>query len=105
MTFGLEWFVGRGRRGCGRASAMAGGVKVERPQPQARTYDLDAGAGRRRLNVDDRVQLSPAGRAGFASVPSVRLLRMGQARLPRHLFAPQRAHDAIGATTRPGSLS
>jgi hypothetical protein len=41
-----------------------GGVKVERPQPEARTYDLDAGAGRRSLNVDDRVELWPA---GFAS--------------------------------------
>ena len=55
-----------------------GGVKVERPQPEARTYDLDAGAGRRRLEIDDAAQLWPAWRAGFASVPSVRLLRMGQ---------------------------
>ena len=84
---------------------QGGGVKVERPQPEARTYDLDAGAGRRILGVDDRVGLWPAVSAGFASVPSVRLLRMGLVRLPRHLFAPQRAHDAIGATTRPGSLS
>jgi hypothetical protein len=33
-----------------------GGVKVERPQPKARTYDLDASVGRRTLVGDDDVR-------------------------------------------------
>jgi hypothetical protein len=70
---------------------QGGGVKVERPEAEARTYDLDAGAGRRRLNVDDRVQLLPAGRAGFASGCLGEVAEDRQARLPRHLFAPQRS--------------
>ena len=38
----------------GRASE-GGGVQVERPQPEARTNDLDAGAGWRTLGVEDDV--------------------------------------------------
>jgi len=33
------------------APVEASGVKVERPEPQARTNDLDAASGRRRLGV------------------------------------------------------
>jgi hypothetical protein len=32
---------------------------VERPQPEARTHDLDAGAGRRRLNIGILVGCGP----------------------------------------------
>jgi hypothetical protein len=43
----------------GARASEGGGVEVERPQPEARTNDLDAGAGWRMLEVDDvRVQLS-----------------------------------------------
>ena len=48
-----------------------GGVKVERPEPKARTYDLDATVGRRRLVVDDIVDVvGPALVPVFASKPS-----------------------------------
>jgi len=69
----------RRRRRCSRVVLLAGragkggGVKVERPQPKARTYDLDATAGRRRLFGDDVDQLSSVvDRPGpvFASGPS-----------------------------------
>ena len=48
------------------------GVKVERPQPKARTYDLDASVGRRRLFSDDvgSAQLSTGSVPVFASGPS-----------------------------------
>jgi hypothetical protein len=40
-------------------ASEGGGIQVERPQPEARTNDLDVGAGWRMLDVDDvRVQLS-----------------------------------------------
>ena len=53
----------------GRAGG-GGGVQVERPQPEARTNDLDAGGGRRTLDgVDDQFSCSPAWRV-FASCPS-----------------------------------
>jgi hypothetical protein len=38
-----------------RRAGEDGGVKVERPQPKARTYDLDASVGRRTLVGDDIV--------------------------------------------------
>ena len=41
-----------------------GGVKVERPQPKARTYDLDASVGRRTLVDDDNVVLLTGSRTG-----------------------------------------
>jgi hypothetical protein len=41
-----------------------GGVKVERPQPKARTYDLDASLGRRTLVDDDYVGLLTGSRTG-----------------------------------------
>jgi hypothetical protein len=48
-----------------------GGVKVERPQPKARTYDLDASVGRRTLVDDDNVVLvDRPWRPVFASGPS-----------------------------------
>src|SRR5439155_2255658 len=52
------------------------------------------------------IQLLPAviSAAGFAP-GSLVVTEGGQARLPRHLFAPGGAHGAIGATTRPGSIS
>ena len=34
-------------------ASQGGGVQVERPQPEARTNDLDAGAGWRMLDVED----------------------------------------------------
>jgi hypothetical protein len=34
-------------------ASKAAGVEVERPQPEARTNDLDAGAGWRMLDVED----------------------------------------------------
>jgi hypothetical protein len=37
----------------GGARQQGGGVQVERPQPEARTNDLDAGAGWRILDVED----------------------------------------------------
>jgi hypothetical protein len=45
------------------------GVKVEHPQPEARTNDLDAIVGRRTLSGDDDVvsQLSTGRRPVFAS--------------------------------------
>jgi hypothetical protein len=36
-------------------ASEGGGVQVERPQPEARTNDLDAGAGWRILDVEDDV--------------------------------------------------
>jgi hypothetical protein len=36
-----------------RARQQGGEVQVERPQPEARTNDLDAGAGWRTLDVED----------------------------------------------------
>src|SRR5205814_4812285 len=50
------------------------------------------------------IQLLPAviSAAGFAP-GSLVVTEGGQARLPRHLFAPGGAHGAMGATTRPGS--
>ena len=46
-----------------------GGVKVERPQPKARTYDLDAIVGRRTLFNGDggSAQLSTGSGPVFAS--------------------------------------
>ena len=41
-----------------RRAGEDGGVKVERPQPKARTYDLDATVGRRTLVSDDGVAVS-----------------------------------------------
>jgi hypothetical protein len=57
-----------------------GGVKVERPQPKARTYDLDASVGRRTLVDDDNVVLLTGSRPVFASGPSRgwRWLRCGR---------------------------
>src|SRR5262245_12950534 len=65
MWFGVVVVVA-GRAGGG------GGVQVERPQPEARTNDLDAGAGRRTVAAStiSSCQLCPAGRV-FASCPSV----------------------------------
>jgi hypothetical protein len=81
-----------------------GGVKVERPEPQARTYDLEATVGRRTLVGDDvvSVQLSTGSAPVFASGPSGwRWLRWaGWA--ARHLFVPWLAHDAIEAVTTVG---
>ena len=53
----VVWFVlVAGRAGGG------GGVQVERPQPEARTNDLDAGGGRRTLGgEDDQLSCGPAG--------------------------------------------
>jgi hypothetical protein len=62
---------------------------VERPEPKARTYDLDAGVGRRTLVDDDNVVLLTGALPVFASGPSrVEVAEVWQARLPRHLFVP-----------------
>ena len=68
----------------GRAG-KGGGVKVERPQPKARTNDLDATAGRRRLFSDDvgsaQLGCRPAGgagvRIGFLGVEVAEVGRVG----------------------------
>jgi hypothetical protein len=66
-----------------------GGVKVERPQPKARTYDLDASVGRRTLVDDDNVVFVDRLRPVFASGPSrVEVAEVWQVQLPRHLFVP-----------------
>jgi hypothetical protein len=60
------------------ALARTVGVKVERPQPEARTNDLDATVGRRMLVSDDRragrpvasVVVDPSIGRVFASGPS-----------------------------------
>jgi hypothetical protein len=73
----------------GRAG-KGGGVKVERPQPKARTYDLDATVGRRTLVSDDdvAVRLWTGRRPVFASCPSrVEVAEVWPVR-PRHLFVP-----------------
>jgi hypothetical protein len=77
---------------------------VERPQPKARTYDLDATVGRRRLFGDDvgSAQLLTGGGPVFASGSSgLRWLRWASS-AARHLFVPRWAHDAIEATTTVG---
>ena len=88
----------------GRAG-KGGGVKVERPQPKARTYDLDATAGRRTLFGDGLGQVSSVvdRRAPvFASGPSVwRWLRRAGVGA-RHLFVPLLVHDAIEAAATVG---
>jgi hypothetical protein len=54
VSFVLSSMAARsGRLVAGRAGED-GGVKVERPQPKARTYDLEATVGRRTLVSDDR---------------------------------------------------
>jgi hypothetical protein len=67
----------------GRAG-KGGGVKVERPQPKARTYDLDATVGRRRLVGDDvgsaELSCRPAGagvRIGLLGVEVAEVGRFG----------------------------
>jgi hypothetical protein len=46
-----------------RARQQGGEVQVERPQPEARTNELDAGAGWRTLDVeDDRLSCELASR-------------------------------------------
>jgi hypothetical protein len=60
-------------------ASEGGGVQVERPQPEARTNDLDAGAGWRMLDVvDDRVLVvgSRQGREVRTRFP--RLVREGR---------------------------
>jgi hypothetical protein len=47
LVFGVVLRAGR--------AGEDGGVKVERPEPKARTYDLDAIVGRRILVADDVV--------------------------------------------------
>ena len=82
----VGWFV----LVAGRAGED-GGVKVERPQPKARTYDLDASVGRRTLVGDDdrsarlwtgsgpvfasgpsRVEVAEVGRLGCRGISSFR---------------------------------
>jgi len=66
-----------------------GGDKVERPEPKARTYDLDVIVGRRTLVSDDDVaaRLWTGRRPVFASSPS-RVAEVWPVRRPRHLFVP-----------------
>jgi hypothetical protein len=81
-----------------------GGVKVERPEPRARTYDLDATVGRRRLVVDDidRV-VGPAVTPGSHRALK-RWLRCGSRCAEASLRSVRQsgAHDAIVATTAVG---
>jgi hypothetical protein len=61
-------------------ASEGGGVQVERPQPEARTNDLDAGAGWRMLDVvDDRVL-----------VVGSRLARAENPNTPQRRPAPER---------------
>jgi hypothetical protein len=64
---------------------------VERPQPKARTYDLDSTVGRRTLVADDvvsdRVRDRPAAGVRIGSLTG-EVAEVWQARLPRHLFVP-----------------
>jgi hypothetical protein len=94
----VEWWVWRRRRHVlrvvvleARRAGEDGGVKVERPQPKARTYDLDASVGRRTLVDDDIVAVgcSTGSVPVFASGPSrVEVAEVWQVGLPRHLFVP-----------------
>ena len=54
--------------------------QVERPQPKARTYDLDATVGRRTLVGDDvgSAQLWTGSGPVFASGPSVEVAEVGR---------------------------
>ena len=78
---------------------------MERPQPEARTNDLDVGAGWRMLDVEDvgLVVSSRQGTRGPHQVPSVG--EGGQARLPRHLFAHSVGAWCGPATTTRGSIT
>ena len=62
------------------------GVQVERPQPKARTYDLDATVGRRTLISDDVDQLSSVVDRLGAGVRigslGVEVAEVGRVRLP-----------------------
>jgi len=84
------------------APVEASGVKVERPEPQARTNDLDAAGGRRRLGVWTTGWVVTRGGGCSHRVPRVGGGWGGQVRLPRHLFASPQAHDAIVGTDQAG---
>jgi hypothetical protein len=89
----------------GRAGE-GGGVKVERPQPEARTYHLDATV--RRTLRDDGVGsalLTTGSLPVFASDPSVSRWLRGQARLPGISSSRWWVHDAMRPRPRWGPIS
>jgi hypothetical protein len=82
-----------------------GGVKVERPEPKARTYDLDASVGRRILAADDVVSVvgPAAGRCSHLVPHVVEVAEVGRLGCQASLrSALGWAHDAIEATTTVG---
>jgi hypothetical protein len=66
------------------------GVKVERPEPKARTYDLDAMVERRRLPVTTSGSAQVVGRRGAGvriGFLGVEVAEVGSS-VARHLFVP-----------------